>query len=126
MTAARFFRGPLTTARGPDELVEEVRFPLARAGERHGFAEVAMRHGDFAIVSLAAVVTAKEIRLGVGGVAGRPWVQRWPRLAGDELKDALNQLAWDVGARDDAHASATYRRHLVRTLGSKLIGELLR
>ena len=124
LAAAEFVRGPLTTARKADELVEHVRFPLSRPGERHGFTEVAMRHGDFAIVSLAAVVHSKGICLGVGGVADRPWVQRWPPLAGNDLDDALNQLAWDLGARDDVHASAAYRRHLVRTLGKKLIGEL--
>jgi len=40
------------------------------------------------------------------------------------LDDALNQLAWDLDARDDVHASAAYRRHLVRTLGKKLVLEL--
>ncbi len=94
---------------------------MARAGERYGFAEVAMRHGDFAIVALAAIVGQTEIRVGVGGVADRPWVQRWPRLAGEELDVALNQLAWDLAARDDQHASGAYRRHQVRTLGRRLI-----
>jgi len=124
LAAARFFQGPLTTARRADELVEDVGFPLARPGERYGFTEVAMRHGDFAIVSLAAVVSADEIHLGVGGVAGIPRVQRWPALRDNDLDDALNQLAWDLDARDDVHASAAYRRHLVRTLGKKLVLEL--
>jgi len=122
--ADEFFQGSLSTARQPTEIVEEVRFPLARGGERYAFAEIAMRHGDFAIVGLAAVVSAAEIRVGVGGVADRPWVQRWPRLVDDELDAALNQLAWDLDARDDQHASGAYRRHLVRNLGRKLIEEL--
>jgi len=126
LPAEQFFRGALSTARQPAEIVEEVRFPLARGGERYAYAEVAMRHGDFAIVGLAAAVSAAEIRIGVGGVADRPWIQRWPRLANDELDAALNQLAWDLGARDDLHASGAYRRHLVRTLGRKLIEELRR
>jgi 2-furoyl-CoA dehydrogenase FAD binding subunit len=124
LQAEQFFRGVLTTARQPTEIVEEIRFPLARRGERYGFAEVAMRHGDFAIVGLAAAVSAAEIRVGVAGVADRPWIQRWPPLADEELDAALNQLACDLGARDDQHASAAYRRHLVRTLGSRLIEEL--
>lgn len=121
VAADEFFRGTLTTAREPGELVEAVRFPLAREGVRYGFTEVAMRHGDFAIVALAAVVSASEIRLGVGGVADRPRVQGWPRLAGEDLDDALNRLAWDLEARDDQHATAKYRRHLVRMLGRRLI-----
>jgi 2-furoyl-CoA dehydrogenase FAD binding subunit len=122
--AGEFFQGPLSTVRQPTEIVEEVRFPLARPGERHGFAEIAMRHGDFAIVALAVSVSAADIRLGVGGVADRPQLRRWPRLAGAELDAELNRFAWDLGARDDQHASALYRRHLVRRLGRKLIEEL--
>ena len=121
VAADDFFQGTLTTARESSELVETVRFPLAREGVRYGFTEVAMRHGDFAIVALAAVVSGSETRLGVGGVADRPRVQVWPRLSGEDLDDALNRLAWDLEARDDQHATAKYRRHLVRTLGKRLI-----
>jgi len=124
--AEQFFRGALATASRATEIVEEVLFPLARKGERHGFVEVAMRHGDFAIVALAAVVSAAEICIGVGGVADRPWIQRWPSLADDDLDGELNRLAWDLAARDDQHASAAYRRHLVRTLGKRLIQDLQR
>ena len=119
--AEQFFRGVMATARQSTEIVEEVRFPLATGGERYGFAEVAMRRGDFAIVALAVIVGKTEIRVGVGGVADRPWVQHWPRMAGEELDAALNQLAWDLAARDDQHASGGYRRHQVRTLGRRLI-----
>jgi len=124
LRADAFFQGLLSTARQSNEIVEEVRFPLARGGERHRFAEIAMRHGDLAIVALAVIVSAAEIRLGVGGVADRPQVRRWPRLAGTELDAELNRFAWELGARDDQHASAAYRRHLVRRLGRKLIEEL--
>lgn len=124
LSAQEFFRGALTTARGPDELIESVRYPLARPGARYGFTEIAMRHGDFAIVALAAAVDAAEIHVAVGGVADRPLVRRWPQLDGVALDDALNHLAWDCEARDDVHASASYRRHLIRRLGKRLI-ELL-
>ncbi|HZP94258.1 MAG TPA: FAD binding domain-containing protein [Burkholderiales bacterium] len=124
VAAQDFFTGMLQTARMADELVEEARFPVTAAGERHGFIELSMRHGDFAIVALAAVVGHNGIRLGVGGVADRPQVVRWPRLAGKALDEALNQLAWDLGAQDDIHATAVYRRHLVRTLGRQLIERL--
>lgn len=124
VAAQDFFAGMLQTARAADELLEAVEFPLAADGERHGFVEVSMRHGDFALVALAAIVDTDAIRLGVGGVGDRPLVARWPRLAGSALEDALNQLAWDLEGRDDHHASARYRRHLVRTLGQRLIGDL--
>ncbi|MDR3095706.1 MAG: FAD binding domain-containing protein [Paraburkholderia sp.] len=123
--AAQFFQGMLMTAREPDELVEAVRFPLAKAGERFAFTEFSARHGDFALVSCAAVVTGDAIRLGVGGVADRPVVECLPRLDGDDLRGALNDLAWKLGAQDDAHVSASYRRHLVRQLGWKVIKEAM-
>jgi len=123
LAAEDFFQGMLMTAREPDELVEAVGFPLKKPGERYGFAEFSARHGDFALVSCAAVVTDNAIRLAVGGVADRPVVERWPCLQGDDLRTALNDLSWKLGAQDDAHVSATYRRHLVRQLGWRVIEE---
>ena len=124
--ARDFFLGPLSTVREPTELIEAVRFPAAQLGTRYGFAEVSMRHGDFAIVALAAVVSSRQIALAVGGVADRPHVQLWPRLAGAELREALHQLASEIGARDDQHASAAYRCHLICRLGQHLIEDLQR
>lgn len=122
LPAAEFFQGMLMTARAPDELVEEVRFPLARAEQRTAFTEFSMRHGDFAIVSAAAVADAGGLRLAIGGVADRPTAVHWPAaLRGADLQAALNDFAWDLQAQDDAHASAAFRRHLVRQLGAQVI-----
>jgi 2-furoyl-CoA dehydrogenase FAD binding subunit len=123
LAAKDFFQGMLMTAREPDELVEAVRFPLKTPGARYGFAEFSARHGDFALVACAAIVTDISIRIAVGGVADRPMVERWPRLHGDDLRSALNDLSWKLGAQDDAHVSASYRRHLVRQLGWRVIEE---
>ena len=59
LAASEFFQGMLMTARAPDELVEQVRFPLAQPGQRSAFTEFSARHGDFAIVSAAAVSDAR-------------------------------------------------------------------
>jgi 2-furoyl-CoA dehydrogenase FAD binding subunit len=123
LKAEEFFQGMLMTARAPDELIEAVSFPLKKAGERYGFTEFSARHGDFAMVACAAVVTSDSIRLAVGGVADRPVVETWPRLHSEDLRSALNDLSWKLGAQDDAHISATYRRHLVRQLGWRVIEE---
>lgn len=122
--ADAFFTGMLATARRANELVEAVRFPLAGQGERQGFSEFSLRHGDFAVVALAASVTPARIRLAVGGVDDRPRVVEWPRLSGSALDDGLNELAWSLDARNDPHASARQRRQLVRRLGRELIGGL--
>jgi 2-furoyl-CoA dehydrogenase FAD binding subunit len=121
LKADDFFQGMLMTAVRPGEIVEEVRFPLQQAGTRYAFEEVSMRHGDFAIVAVAAVVSAGAIELAVGGVADRPVRKILPRLSGADLDTAINDFAWELEAQSDAHASAQYRRHLVRRLGRKLI-----
>jgi 2-furoyl-CoA dehydrogenase FAD binding subunit len=123
LAADAFFQGMLATAREADELIEEVRFPLRTAGTRYAFTEFAERQGDFAIAAIAVAASPEGIRFAVGGVADRPRVARWPRLAGDELEDAINDFAWELEAGDDAHASAQYRRHLVRRLGRKAVEE---
>ncbi len=122
--AARDFQtGMLSTARRPDEMIVAVRFPTRAPATGYAFAEVTQRQGDFAICAVAAVAGADSIRLGVGGVAERPTVRDWAGLADNELDDALNDFAWDLGGTDDAHATAGYRRELVRRLGRRVIEE---
>ena len=120
--AMDFQRGMLATAREPDELVVAARFPISGAENGYAFTEVARRHGDFAIVGLAAVSNREQRTLGVAGVADRPAVHKMP-VAEDELDDALNDLAWELGGEDDIHASARQRRDLIRRLGPKVLRE---
>ncbi|MGH6708796.1 MAG: FAD binding domain-containing protein [Bradyrhizobium sp.] len=122
VAAREYITGMMSTARADDEMIEAVSFPVA-GGQGHAFHEVARRHGDFAIVGCAAVVTAKGIRFAVGGVADRPEARDWPRLDGSALDDALNAFAYELDARDDVHATARYRRELVRRVGRIVIGE---
>src|SRR5262245_46146553 len=75
--AAQWFEGYLTTSRRPDELLAEVRFPAARPGTGVSFEEVARRHGDFAIVGLAASLVLSggvisDARLAFAGVSDVP------------------------------------------------------
>src|SRR5215218_8123467 len=53
--AGEFFKGLFETSLGPHDVLSAVRFPAATADARVGFAELARRHGDYAIVGLAAV-----------------------------------------------------------------------
>ena len=121
LPAAEFQTGMLSTACREDEMVTAARFPTAEPGAGHAFTEFARRHGDFAIVAIAAIARANGIRIGVGGVAEQPVIEEWPALAGSALDDALNALAWSLDAADDAHASARYRRELVRNLGKQAV-----
>lgn len=119
--AAAFQTAMLTTDCGPQEMVVGARFPTVASGAGYAFAEVARRHGDFAIVALAAIVTGDTIRLGVGGVADTPQVRSWSALEGETIDDALNAFAWEMGGSEDVHATARYRRELVRRIGRKVI-----
>ena len=66
------------------------------------------------------------MRLAVGGVADHPTARDWPHLVGSALDDALNAFAWDLDAREDVHATARYRRDLVRRLGRQVLEEAAR
>jgi 2-furoyl-CoA dehydrogenase FAD binding subunit len=115
--AEAFFTGMMSTDCQDDELIEAVHFPVAHTGTGYAFREIGRRHGDFAIVACAAVVEARTARLAVGGVADRPAACDLPLPGDPSLDEAINDFAWDLDARDDLHATAAYRRELVRRLG---------
>lgn len=123
VAAGDFFLGLMTTDRREEELVEAVSFPTAKAGTGYAFNEFGRRHGDFAIVAVAAVANSAGIEVTVGGVDDVPVRRVWPRISGADLDDALNALAWDLNARDDVHADARLRRDLVRSLGRRTVEE---
>ena len=67
--------------------------------------------------------SGNTVRLAVGGVADRPEVREWQGLDNNVIDDALNDFAWDMGGSDDIHATARFRRELVRHMGRQLIEE---
>jgi 2-furoyl-CoA dehydrogenase FAD binding subunit len=116
LAAEKFQQDMLTTARAADELITAVRFPVA-GGRGVAFEEVARRHGDFAIVAVAAIrPDERTVTLGVGGMAGRPVVRSFAANLSD-LADALAQWAEELQGYEDLHASAALRRDLLRNLG---------
>ena len=123
LAAQDFHKDMLTTAREPDELVTSVLVP---AGREPGvaFREVARRHGDFAIIAVAAVAEDKKnVRLGVGGMAGRPLVRR---IAMDKAAEAIAIWADELEGYEDLHASAAMRRDLFRNLAPRVVEEAIR
>jgi 2-furoyl-CoA dehydrogenase FAD binding subunit len=122
LAADDFQQGMLATAREPDELITAVRFPVMSGGV--GFREVARRHGDFAIVAVAAVVEgASSIRVGVAGMADRPAVRRIEADGAAGTRDAIERLAWELEGYEDVHASARMRRDLLRGIAPVVIEE---
>lgn len=121
VAADEFFTGLMSTTRADDELIAAVTIPTRRPGQGCAFREFGRRHGDFAIVACAAVADADGMRLAVGGVADRPVARDFGTIDGPALEQALNVFAWELEARDDLHATARYRRELVRRLGRETI-----
>ncbi|HLY45404.1 MAG TPA: FAD binding domain-containing protein [Stellaceae bacterium] len=120
LVAHDFQQDMLTTARAADELIAAVRFPVA-AGQGVAFREVARRHGDFAMVAVAAVVPdGKSVRLGVGGMAGRPMVRKIPI---DGVAAAVDSWAEELEGYEDLHASAALRRDLFRNLAPLAVAD---
>ncbi|HZP76110.1 MAG TPA: FAD binding domain-containing protein [Pseudolabrys sp.] len=118
-----FFTGLMSTDKRSDEMIEAVSFPALRRGQGTAFREFGRRHGDFAIVACAAVASASVTTLTVGGVADRPQRRDLGTLHGSALDDALDAFAWSLEARDDLHATASYRRELVRRIARTVVEE---
>jgi 2-furoyl-CoA dehydrogenase FAD binding subunit len=126
VAAEDFFNGMMSTAKRSDEMIEAVSFPMRQRGQGMAFREFGRRHGDFAIVACAAVTSENGTTLTIGGVADRPQRRDFADLDGSALDDALDAFAWTLDARDDLHATAAYRRELVRRLGREIIEEARR
>lgn len=121
VAAEDFFVGMMLTDKADDEMIEAIAFPTTRPGTGYAFAEVGRRHGDFAITACAGIVEDGQMRLAVGGVGDRPVARDLGTLDGSALDDALNAFAWELGAGDDVHATARFRRDLVRKLGRQVL-----
>jgi aerobic carbon-monoxide dehydrogenase medium subunit len=117
IAAADFFRGVMSTALAPDELLAEARLPLLASGTRFGFYEYSRRPGDFAI-AMALVVRGEQTRIGVGGAEARPRrvAEAEAALTRGSIDDAAQAAARAVEPLGDPHYGADYRRDLVRTV----------
>lgn len=125
LAASAFQRDMLTTAREPDELITSVRFPV-QGSKQVAFREVARRHGDFAIIAVAAIAEGKtKVRIGVGGVSGRPVVMQINAGSEPAIRDATAALAARIEGYDDIHASAQMRRDMLCRLGPLVAMEAL-
>jgi carbon-monoxide dehydrogenase medium subunit len=123
--AGDFFFGPYTTALEPAEVLVGVSLP-DHAASAAVIVEHTRRHGDFAVVSVAAVGepapdgTWRRVRLGLGGVADRPILARrassllaGTRLERDAVRNAGEAALAECDPGSDVRASAEYRRHLI-------------
>jgi carbon-monoxide dehydrogenase medium subunit len=134
IAAEAFFRGYLTTALEPDELLTEVRLPAWPAGTGWSFQEVARRDGDFALVGVAAAVrldaagTCQDARLaaigaGPGPVRGRTAESalRGQPFSPDTVTAAAEALGKEIDPASDVQATAAYRRHVAVVLARRAL-----
>jgi aerobic carbon-monoxide dehydrogenase medium subunit len=131
VAADDFFKGLFETALGPRDMLTAIRLPAATADTRVGFAELARRHGDYAMVGLAATARASgkrltEARLVYFGVDETPIRARKAEaaLVNGSLDEAVTALTQDLMPEDDVHASATVKQHLAGVLLRRVAQQL--
>jgi len=120
-----FFQGSYTTALGPADVLVAITLP-AHAGASAVVVEHARRHGDFAVVSVAAIAERaddgawRNVRIGLGGVSDRPElahraaeIAAGTRLEPEVVRAAAEAALDAADPASDVRASAEYRRHLV-------------
>ena len=138
VAARDFFVTYLTTVLEADELVTEIELPIPPVGHGWSVQEITRRHGDFALVAVAAVVkrgadgSLAQVRLAVGGVGGAPVdaSDAAATLLGTRPEpadlEALAQRVMEMLDPDtDVHAPAEYRREVAGVLCERALAEAI-
>jgi aerobic carbon-monoxide dehydrogenase medium subunit len=129
-----FFQGHFTTAMADDELLTQVRIPRSPAGAGWAFREVARRHGDFAMVGVAAMVAldsdskVEQARLcffGVSDRAIRASAVEASLIGAEATTDvfaaAAAEAVMDFEPPSDIHGSSEFRRHLAQVTARRAL-----
>jgi aerobic carbon-monoxide dehydrogenase medium subunit len=123
----------MTAALEPEELLTGVRFPCWRRGHGFAFVEFSRRHGDFAIVSAAALIEEDKdgkltrVSLTLGGMGPAPVrayeVERalMGEKPGEERLREICESLRSFEAVDDIHAPASYRQQLATVLSRRAL-----
>jgi carbon-monoxide dehydrogenase medium subunit len=124
--ARDFFTGIYQTALSAEELLVAVELPAVQKDSVHFFHEFARRHGDYAIVGLAAQAVVRggvfaDLRIALFAVGDRPVLAKAARLINVAitpalLSDASAALVRELEPQEDQEASAGMRRHLAKVL----------
>jgi CO/xanthine dehydrogenase FAD-binding subunit len=134
IAASDFFVYTFTPALESHEMLTEVWFPERAPRTGHGFLEVARRHGDFALVAVAAIVTVGEdeaiveARIALGGAAPVPIraTRAEQFLVGQRVGPDLFRTAGNIASAEsdptgDIHADADYRREVAGILTARAL-----
>lgn len=131
---ADFAVGPMTTCLRPDELLTAVSFPICPKDTSHAFCEFSRRHGDFAIVGVAVLLTLtsdgtiRKAAMAFSGIGALPMRARATEnaLAGqpansDTFRSAATAVARELEPDSDIHASREYRLRLATVLTARAL-----
>jgi carbon-monoxide dehydrogenase medium subunit len=118
VAAGDFFVDLLQTAIRPDEILTEIRVPMTPASVAYEKTE--QKASGFALAGVAVVMTPDNVRVGVTGVAARPYraaaVEQALRGRRQPTPEVIEQAAAHAADRidplGDIHASAEFRAHL--------------
>jgi carbon-monoxide dehydrogenase medium subunit len=136
VAARDFFRGLYSTALEPQELLLAVEFPLLEPGYRSAFLELARRHGDYAIVGVAAHGRVEGGRfsdlrlayLGLGATAVRAQraaaVLEGKTYGAQTVAAAQAALGEELDPSPDLYHSAATKLHLARVLTGRALAAL--
>lgn len=126
-----FFKGLFETALTARDVLTAIRIPAAGANTRVGFAEFARRHGDYAMVGLAACARAdgqrlRDLRLAYFGVGSTPVRAHHAEqaLTDRDIDAAVHALAQDLNPPDDVQASGAVKIHLAGVLLRRVARQL--
>jgi carbon-monoxide dehydrogenase medium subunit len=136
IAADEFFTGIYETALSPQEILIAIELPVARKDSAHFFHEFARRHGDYAIVGLAAQAIVNngkfaDLRLGFFAVGDRPLLAKAAaKLIGIDVAPAVlaaasRALDEELDPQEDQQASPAMRRHLAKVLLARGVAGLL-
>lgn len=130
--AEEFFVDVMTTVLQPDELLVEIRVPRTDQGNGWSFQEISRRHGDFALMGVAAIITP-DASGNVGGArlvftGATPARSRKAEalLIGkpahrDLFMEAARVAAAALDPETDIHATAQYRKEVAAVLGCRAL-----
>ena len=135
VAAKDFFRSYLETAIAADELLIDVRIPVAAArGTGSAFQEISRRHGDFALAGAATHVAldadgrVRSAHIAFCGVAATPVSANTATaaLVGRVLDESTigeiaRLAAADLDPPSDVHATGAYRKHIAAVLASRTL-----
>jgi carbon-monoxide dehydrogenase medium subunit len=130
--ADAFYKGLFESALTPRDVLTAIRIPVATSETRTAFAELARRHGDYAMVGLAATARAagkalSDVRLVFFGVGTTPVRARTAEaaLAAGDVDVAAKAVATELDPSDDVQASSAVKRQLAQILLKRVAGELM-